>query len=124
MLPVRLSTAILTPELTVAAVIFLGVLGVSLAVSSLHASRSTLLEARLSRHTVRAATPPARLRRIDLLGQSAASTHLLARKLGSLTFIEASRRALIQANLRISAGRYYLFRVLLAMGAFLAVQVA
>jgi tight adherence protein B len=115
---------LLGPELSVAVVVFLGILGLSLAVGMLGGGSSSLLQARLARHTVRVSSPPARLRRVELLGRSASPSNLLARKLSALKFVTASRQALVKANVGLGVGRYYLMRLLVAAVVFAVVQVA
>jgi tight adherence protein B len=121
-----LLTQLASLEATIAALVFCGVLGVSLAVAALGARKSSHLQARLSRHAVRVAAPaPTRLRRLDVLGQpSGALARILTRTVGTLSMIQGAQRSLIHADLQLSVGRYYLIRLLLGMVAFAVVQIA
>ena len=118
-------TQAMSLEVTIAALVFLGMLGVSLAVGALGSRKSNHLQARLSRHAVRVAAPaPARLRRMDVLGRpSGGFARFLTRRFGTLSMIQGARRLLVHADLRLSVGRYYLIRLLVAAVAFAVVQI-
>ncbi len=111
--------------LTVAAVIFLGVLGLSLAAASLSVRRSSRVRARLERHALRVPTAaPQRLRRVDVMGRTSRTSPFVTRALGSRPFVRRARLALVHADIRLGVGRYYLIRLLVAAVTFAAVEIA
>jgi tight adherence protein B len=113
-------------EMIFAIAVFFLVLGIAVAGLSLGSRKSMLLQARLARHALRAASSgPQRIGRVQVLARSSGrSTRGIARSLGKLSLVRRSEVDLVHANVRIWAGRYLLMRAALAAVLFGVVQIA
>jgi tight adherence protein B len=111
---------LMTIDLLIALAVFFAVLGLATVVASLGGGRSLRLQARLTRHTP--IMPSAQLQRTARVNVLARPTRRKLPFVGERSFIEAARRDLTHADLRMGVGRYFTLRLLVAAVAFATAQ--